>query len=349
MARRPTPRQRLQALVDKFEPALQQAFLSAIDDLRNGVQIGVVAERLERGDIDGALRALNIEPAVFRLFEEGVREAYIGGGVAVTGALPAIRDPDGQRVVVRFDARSPRAESFMQDLSGRNLRVADDILLAARQHMTQGLLDGRNPRSVALDLAGRVNRATGRRTGGIIGMTSQQEAYVRDARAILSDPDRIREYFAQDRTTKAFKPRFTRTSRRFDREVTAAIKAGKALPAGRVDIITGQLSDSYLFLRAETIARTETIGALNASHRESFEQVIGTGRVQRNEVRKIWRSTKDARTRDTHRGLDAESVGFDEVFPNGLRYPCDPLGAASEVINCRCSVDYRIDYFANLT
>lgn len=341
MARRPTARQRLEALSAKFEPALQAAFLAAIGDLRNGAQIGRIAERLERGDIDGALRALNIDPAAFRLFEEGVREAYIGGGIATTNGLPALRDPSGAQVVFRFDTRSPGAEAFMRDLSGRRItRMTDDILVAARQHMTQGMVDGRNPRSVALDLVGRINRATGRREGAIIGLSSSQEGYVATARQDLfsGDPARLRHYLGLGRRDK-----------RFDRTVLTVIRDGKPLTRDIIDRIIGRLSDSYLLLRGETIARTEAIGALNASHRESFEQAIASGNVQRQDVRKVWRATRDNRTRDTHRAIGDESVGFDELFSNGLLYPCDPNGPASEVVNCRCSVDYRIDFFANLT
>jgi hypothetical protein len=341
MARRPTARQRLEALSAKFEPALQAAFLAAIEDLRNGAQIGRIAERLERGDIDGALRALNIEPAAFRLFEEGVREAYISGGIATTTGLPALRDPSGAQVVVRFDARSPGAEAFMRDLSGRRItRMTDDILVAARQHMTQGMVDGRNPRSVALDLVGRINRATGRREGAIIGLSSSQEGFVATARQDLlsGDPASMRHYLGLGRRDK-----------RFDRTVLAAIRDGKPLKRDIIDRMIGGLSDSYLLLRGETIARTEAIGALNASHRESFEQAIASGYVRRQDVRKVWRATRDNRTRDTHRAIGDESVGFDELFSNGLLYPCDPNGPASEVVNCRCSVDYRIDFFANLT
>lgn len=340
MARRPTPRQRLEALSERFERQLQVAFLAAIDDLRNGAQIGLIAERLERGDIDGALRALNIEPAAFRLFEEGIREAFIGGGVAATGAMPVLRDPNGARLVTRFDARSPGAERFMTELAGRNLRLVDDVLVGARQTMTQGLVDGRNPRSVALDLVGRKNRATGRRQGGIIGLSSVQEQYVATAQQDLlsGNPERLRHYLTLGRRNKSH-----------DRAVLAAIREGRAVDADRVRRMLGDLSDSYLLLRGETIARTETIGALNASHRDAFDQLIASGNVQRNQVQKIWRATRDKRTRDSHRHLDSESIGIDERFSNGLQYPCDPSGPASEVVNCRCSLDYRIDYFANLT
>ena len=341
MARRPTARQRLEALSAKFEPALQAAFLAAINDLRNGAQIGRIAERLERGDVDGALRALNVDPAAFRLFEEGIREAFIGGGIASSGAVSGLRDPNGGQLLVRFDARAPAAERFMQELSGTRItRLTDDILLGARQHMTQGLIDGRNPRSVALDMAGRINRATGRREGGILGLSSVQERYVATARQDLlsGDPERLRHYLTLGRRNKSY-----------DRTITAAIRAEKAIPAAKVQEIVGKLSDSYLLLRAETIARTETIGALNASHSATFDQLVADGKVTANQVRKIWRATRDSRTRDSHAALDGESVGKDERFSNGLMFPCEPGGDPSQICNCRCSLDYRVDWFANLT
>ncbi|MDF1599720.1 phage minor head protein [Mesorhizobium sp. YIM 152430] len=340
MARRQTARQRLAALSAKFEPALQAAFLAAIDDLRNGVQTARVAERLERGDVDGALRALNVDPAAFRLFEEGIREAFIGGGIASSGAVSGLRDPSGGQLLVRFDARAPVAERFMQDVALRNVRLADDVIAASRQHMVQGLIDGRNPRSVALDMAGRINRATGRREGGILGLSSVQERYVATARQDLlsGDPERLRHYLKLGRRNKSY-----------DRTITAAIRDGKSIPATKVQEIVGKLSDSYLLLRAETIARTETIGALNASHSATFDQLVADGKVTANQVRKIWRATRDSRTRDSHAALDGESVGKDERFSNGLMFPCEPGGNPSEICNCRCSLDYRVDWFANLT
>lgn len=79
--------------------------------------------------------------------------------------------------------------------------------------------------------------------------------------------------------------------------------------------------------RARTIARTETGGAFNAGHEMTF----------RNEgvKKKEWLSAKDDHVRDHHR-IDGEIVGINERFSNGLRYPGDPEGEASNIINCRC-------------
>ena len=54
------------------------------------------------------------------------------------------------------------------------------------------------------------------------------------------------------------------------------------------------------------------------------------------DVVKIWDSTLDAKTRDSHVRVDGEIKELDEKFSNGLMFPGDPKGDASEVINCRC-------------
>lgn len=347
MARRPTPRQRLEALAQELEPVLQTAFLAAVDDILSNIVLARVVERLERGDIDGALSALNVDPLAFRSFEEAIRQAYVGGGMATTAGMPSLRDPNGNKLVIRFDTRAPRAELYLRTIAGTQItgtgiggRIAQDTLYGARGVMERGLIDGRNPRSVALDLAGRVNRATGRRTGGLIGLTSSQ----------METVDRVRQELRSGHAS-AYRRYLSlkRSDSRGRQAVLRAMSGGGQLDEATINAITGRLSDSYLLLRGETIARTEMLTALAESQKEAYEQAIESGSVNRQDVRKVWRATRDNRTRDTHRHLDGESAGMDERFANGLLYPHEPGAPASEVVNCRCSIDYRFDFLANLT
>lgn len=85
--------------------------------------------------------------------------------------------------------------------------------------------------------------------------------------------------------------------------------------------------------RAQTIARTEVIGALNSGEYAAAVQ----SSVMRS---KTWRTQGDHRVRDSHRALDGVTVDIGQAFPNGLRHPHDPLGAASEVIGCRCGLTF---------
>ena len=56
---------------------------------------------------------------------------------------------------------------------------------------------------------------------------------------------------------------------------------------------------------------------------------------------KTWVVSSD-HPRDTHLKLDGETVGINQLFSNGLRYPGDPLGSSDETCNCRCFLQYRM-------
>lgn len=59
------------------------------------------------------------------------------------------------------------------------------------------------------------------------------------------------------------------------------------------------------------------------------------------DVVKQWDSTMDNRTRKSHQKVDGEIRELDEPFSNGLMFPGDPSGGASEVVNCRCALLQR--------
>ena len=59
------------------------------------------------------------------------------------------------------------------------------------------------------------------------------------------------------------------------------------------------------------------------------------------DIVKQWDATLDNRTRKRHRRVDGEIRELDERFSNGLLYPGDPAGGASEVIHCRCALLQR--------
>ena len=65
------------------------------------------------------------------------------------------------------------------------------------------------------------------------------------------------------------------------------------------------------------------------------------------DIVKQWDSTLDGRTRESHQKLDGEVVGVDEKFSNGLLYPGDSNGVASEVVNCRCALLQRAKWALN--
>ena len=65
------------------------------------------------------------------------------------------------------------------------------------------------------------------------------------------------------------------------------------------------------------------------------------------DIVKQWDSTLDSRTRESHQKLDGEIVEVNKKFSNGLLYPGDSNGVASEVVNCRCALLQRAKWWLN--
>lgn len=345
MARTRSAAQLYGELLDRYGKEIADAFLRAIDDLTSAAELRRLTAAIEAGQIEEALDALHIDPAAYNDMLDVIRRSYTEAGRIATDGLPR-RLPDGTALTFRFDGRNPVAERWLSDHSSRLVtRIVADQGDAVRSALRAGMGAGENPRSTALRIVGRVNRATGRREGGLLGLSGPQEGYVRSARAELvsGDPTALRAYLGRARRDK-----------RYDRTILRAINDGTPVPADTIRKATAGYSNRLLKLRGDTIGRTEALTSLNAAQYESARQAVEGGQVTASQVRRVWRSASDPRVRDTHRGLNAETVGLNEAFvsPSGarLRHPGDTsLGAGpEEIINCRCIVETRIDFFANL-
>lgn len=329
-------------LLDQYEPRLAATFREGVEAIKSSIILARVIERLERGDISGAVQAMQIEPEAFSALEVALAETFNAGGINAVDEFPAIKDPQGNRVIWRFGVRNPAAEAILRDLSSRLVtHITEDQKQGIRYALEQGLARGGNPRSTALDVIGRQSKITGRREGGIIGLTSHQVEFIERARINLAsgDPDLMKQYFALKTRDK-----------RFDRSVSAAMRDGQPIKGEALTKIIGRLSDKNLLLRGEMLARTETMMALGSARDEAMRQQIEAGRVAAQDVQKIWRSAGDNRVRHTHRVLNGKPVGVDDIFITSsgatLRYPGDPKAPISEISGCRCRVQYKVDFFA---
>lgn len=89
--------------------------------------------------------------------------------------------------------------------------------------------------------------------------------------------------------------------------------------------------------RAMRITRTEGGRIQNKAAMDTMTKAKAMGA----DVVKRWSAALDARTRDSHAKIDGEVKEIEEKFSNGLMYPKDPSGKASEVVNCRCKVQEK--------
>lgn len=336
----------VEKLAKTYEPKVLAALLSAFADVRREATLTDLERLIRAGNYEGALRVIGVDAAAFAVFEQTLTSAYAASGADLASRIPKLKDPiTATKVTFRFDVRDARAERYLREHSSTLItRIVNDQRSAIRLALQEGLAAGTNPRQTALDIVGRINPATGRRQGGVIGLNRQQTEFVGNMRAELRDPERMANYFTRELRDK-----------RFDGTVAKALRAGKPLDRETINKLTTRYSDNLLKLRGQTVARTETLNVMREARVESTKQLIDTGRVKKGQVKKIWDSTgDDGRTRDSHLEMEGVAVSIDEPFvlPDGSRlmYPGDSsLGApASETINCRCRPQIKIDFLAGV-
>jgi len=199
--------------------------------------------------------------------------------------------------------------------------------------LTAGVEQDRNPRSIALDIVGRVG-PNGRRSGGVVGLHSQFSQYVSNARTEL-------ETLSLDYFTRS------RRDRRFDALVRRAIDDARPLSSKTIDRLVHRYQDRLLQTRGNNVARSEALAAMNASAEESLRQVVDEGPTPSGAIQRVWDATGDSRTRASHWDANGQRVGLNESFTVGgasLMHPGDPNAPAKETVNCRCIVRHIVDF-----
>lgn len=120
-------------------------------------------------------------------------------------------------------------------------------------------------------------------------------------------------------------------SRHVTSAVTQAVLQGQTVPQLAASIAGIAAMDQRAAMKA---ARTAITSAHSLGKLKGYERAADMGI----DVEKQWLAALDSRTRGSHRHLDGEVVKLDAEFGNGLKYPGDPDGPASEVYNCRCTL-----------
>lgn len=248
---------------------------------------------------------------------------------------------------LRFNARNRSAEKKLSATAGKMItRLRRETRDAVRETILSGYRAGRHPSSIALDIAGRIDPRTGKRAGGILGLSRPQAEALSNFRSKLESGEA-----SSMREALGYKLR----DRRFDGAIERAIERGEALDAEKIDRMVDRYSDRALELRGETVARTETGQAVSSSSLEAFEQALEKTEFSQRSVKRIWRTSGNENVRDSHEAMEGQEVeGIDEPFVSGngaeMMAPFDAsLGAGPEdIINCACTVEIEIDFAEGL-
>ena len=320
--------------IERLEPRISEGFKASIFKIRGSVALARLEEAIRSGDLEAARRIVNLSEARFSELTEGNRSVYLAGGEFSANQAPA-------SLGFAFNVNSPRAARYLQEKSSDLLNlIINDQNQMIRDVLSEGIDAGVNPRTMALDLVGRIDRRTGRRVGGRLGLTANQSKYVSSAKSELlsGDTTQMRNYLQREARDK-----------RFDSMVLRAINDQAAIPVPDANRISARYSDNLLQLRGETIARTEALESFHAGSDEALNQAIEEGYARAEDIVKEWSSSGDARVRDGHRAMDGQVVGVNELFVDPvtgdrLRYPADSRASAASRVNCRCAMIQRVDW-----
>lgn len=327
-------------LLDDLTPTVRQAFLDSIARVTSDVQIAALEDAFRRGDAQAIVDIVRMDAEFFAPLDRAIRDAYEQGGDFVMSDLQRMARAQGARVSSVFGANDPSVTRWLAEQSSR--RIVE--ITADRVSIIQGALAdmadaGTSPRTAALNLVGRYDRLTGRRQGGLVGLTSQQAEWADAAyrQLIKGDP----AYFQRKLRDK-----------RFDRTLAKAIREGRGVSPTDARRMVERYRDGLLRMRGETIARTELLGALGASQNEALDQMIRREGLSPDAVKEEWDSAEDGFTRDSHRVMDGQTRRHGEPFVTGLgnlaRYPGDENLPAEDRIGCRCRKRLRIDFIKGL-
>lgn len=307
-------RKRLEELLRRESPRVRRRYLGAIARVRDKYTLAKLESALEGGTISSVLDDLERAGALFAAQTEAVT-ALVANEVAEQ--LSKKLD-----VVVTYDGTNERA---VAQLRANRARMVQGLREEARDAITDVLVEGTsqglNPRQ----------QAQGIRDS--IGLTPKQAEWVRSYRRRLE---------TLDRGALGMELR----DARYDGTVDKAIKAGKPLTAKQVDKMVERYYQRALRYRAEVIARTEALRAVNAGSHEMYQQAVEDGTLDADLLVYTWHAGSAPRTRESHIAMRGQKRAHGQPFTSGngysLRYPGDPDAPASEVANCRCAVSTRV-------
>jgi hypothetical protein len=326
-------RSQMNRLLKDFTGPVRRAFEQAIRTAKGRVNIAAVERAIVSGDIDAVMIAIGMREGVWTGVTEEIRRTYAASGAFIVAAdVP-------KKFSAAFNISNPRAEGWLRNNSSQLItgNLQPEQRSAIQTVLQNGFVKGNNPRTTALDIVGRISKETGRRTGGVLGLTGQQAGYAVNASNELASLDS--HYFTRRLRDK-----------RFDNAVKRSIKEGKPLPVETRNKIVARYEDRLLKHRGENIARTEALAALNEASDEALRQaVIGEGLAPANAVTRIWRHSFAGHERPGHLMMNGQERGIGEFFVNpltdvALLHPGN--GPGSETINCRCYLEHKIDFVA---
>lgn len=313
------PATRLNALLDQQEPRIAAIFRTAVDALKNEIDLDELADLIERGRINEALDRVMV---VAEQLGSASNVAFVTSGQSTADFLRSA----GVGQIVFNQVATLAVEAMQRNRLQLVREFTDEQRRATHLALLGGVESGINPIAQA------------RNFRDSIGLTERQWAAVANYRAALErvGTDEGGQISALNRALR---------DRRGDAQIRRAVRESRPLSPDKVNWLVERYSARYVKHRAEVIGRTEALRAVHEGNEEAYRQAIEAGEIDAEALERAWRTRVDGRERQSHFLLNGQKKRWGEpwVTKNGpIRYPGDPEAAAEEVIQCRCAITTRI-------
>lgn len=326
----------IEALAASYEPSIAKAILTALNKQSGDLDIDALAEALAKGDLGAVMNMLALELGGVA---DALQDAVWGAGAAVAANIPV------GGAVFHFHRLNPVLTDWLQSYTlGLIREINDSTKTAIRAQLVEGMRLGKGPRAQA------------RHIKSIVGLTERQANAVANFRKELEGFHRKRTAGAWklggqiDRVNGAqvFKPgadgkpkdgMLARRLRdfRYDGKLQSAMDSGKPLTPAQIDKMTAAYARKYRKYRAETIARTESMRAVNMGMQEAWRQAVMEGKVVEDLVRRFWKVARDERLCEICApvpGYNKKGVKLGQPFVT----PKGPVTLPPLHPDCRCHV-----------
>lgn len=302
----------MRRLIKVLEKKLGLSWADITEWLRGQNALDAVAAKLEAGEYASAIA--DVGQAAER-FAKDLQTAFVEAGDRTAKWL----DNSVKDRLIQFDQTNDRAVLHARRNKLELVRgFTEEQRTITRNVIADGLSRGANPREMARDLRDS------------IGLTDKQNAIVMNYRRSLENGDLADALRRQLRDA------------RFDRMLKRLRREGEAPTPKQIDRLVERYRSNMVNRRAETIARTEALGAAHAGHDEAIDQAVERGDIDRTKLKETWHAgPKTKHARDDHQAMDEVSVNYGEDFelPDGtrMRGPGDRRGGAKHNASCRCA------------
>jgi hypothetical protein len=310
-ARKAARYDQVMALADRrLQPQVLAAFRLGVKSIKDALVISRLEQLLEQGQLAAAEQLVAWEGSLNGLRNTVQQSLLDAAQDELKGAGQVLRTN------FALDIFNPRVVEFAQQYSyGLVRQITNQTRDMVREVVLDALKTGSPPRQQAQDIK------------RFLGLTTEQRAHIVNYRRKLEEGDlnALRNLLRDKRS---------------DPKVMRLFQSGQPLAKDDIDRLVARYTDKWLAYRAETVARTESLRALNAGARLTWLQAVDTGQYREPDLYRRWFVAPSCCVCPNCKavpGMNPKGVGLREDFDTPLGDFMDPPLHP----NCRCYVFTR--------